>query len=80
MYNELIFKYMLEKYGTDATIEYAVLHSEGCQMIYDLCHKEGGAYENYSDYGYDAQWWAKKAEELKTKNNEDTKGNDGSLS
>jgi hypothetical protein len=49
-------------------------------MIYDLCHKKGGAYENYSDYGYDAQWWSKKAEELKTKNNEDTKGNDGSLS
>lgn len=69
MYNELVFKHMLEKYGEEATIQYCQLHSEGCQMIYDLRKSENSAsYDDYSDYGYDAQWWAKKAEELLNKN------------
>lgn len=71
MYNELVFKHIFEKYGKDATIEYCQLHSEGCQMIYDLRKSEGSSYEDYSDYGYDAQWWAKKAEELLNENNND---------
>lgn len=73
MWNELIFNHLLAKYGIDATIEYCKLHSEGCQMVYDIRNNEkGDSYESYADYSYDAYWWKKKGEELQKQKDENS--------
>lgn len=73
MWNEMIFNHIFNKYGMDATIEYCKLHSEGCQMMYDILNNEKKhTYESYADYGYDAYWWKNKGEELKKQKDEST--------
>lgn len=71
MYNEMIVKHLVDKYGTDATVRYCKLHSESCELIHDYRKANGDRpYEYYADYAYDAQWWKQKGEQLQKEYNE----------
>lgn len=70
MYNQLMYEVILSKYGAEKTIDFCRMASDAYQHVYDVLNNEkGNPYETYMDYGYDANWWNKKAEELLNKNN-----------
>lgn len=65
MNNSEIELELLQHYGLEKTIAFCEMTSFMYKLLYDDCKKTNPA--EVCDFDYEVEWWAKKANELKTR-------------